>query len=196
MGAYLQSWTPYGLRPYYKPGRESGAFDESAYTEQLHASNIGLLERALETHADGGDETPWLTTGTGVVMVERSGDEGDEFEFASVYLADDRMDFRQGMHFVRQDIQVHAERGLKARTRTYPTLRRMINLFTSSDAAWSMMYPTLNHNPKAASDHIAERLASPHDLETATPEGLKEIFPLRPMALKYWVGVRLESRTS
>lgn len=191
MGAYLESWTPHGLRPYYQPGGEPGKFDESTYTVQLHERNIALMERVLALHAYEGDETPWLTTGTGVARVERSGEEPEEFGLTSVYLADDRMDFRQGLHFVRQDIQVHTERGLKARTRTYPTLKRIVSLFTSSDAAWSMMYPTLNHNPKAASDHLAERLASPHDLEPATPEGLKEIFPLRPAALRYWVGVRL-----
>ncbi len=189
MGVYLESWTPYRFRPYYELGGEQGKYDESAYTEELHERNLKLLERTMDVHADGGEKTPWLTSGIGVVAVERS---DEEFDFTSVCLADDRGDFAQRLHFLRQDVTVHPERGLKARTRTYPTLRRMAGLFTSSDAAWALMYPTLTHDPEQASAHMKEWLEATHELEPATAQGLKEIFPLRPTALKHWVGVRLD----
>lgn len=191
MGLYLQSWTPYKFRPYYEPGAEKGEFDDSAYTTELHDQNLDLLERTMETHAAGTERTPWLTSGTGVVRVAH---DGEVFDFASVQLADDRMQFRQGLHFTRQDVTVHYEKGLRARTRTYPTLKRMVQLFTTSDAAWSMSYPTLGHNPKGASEHVQEQLSSPHELEPATAESLTDIFPLRAVALKYWVGVRADQR--
>jgi hypothetical protein len=179
---------PFGFRSYYPPGSEAGRFDESTYTNELHSRNIALLEQTVEAHAEDSESTPWLSSGTGVTRV---GHPGEAFDFSSVYSGDDGMQFRQGLHFVRQDVTIHPEKGLRARTRVYPTFGRMVQLFTTSDAAWSMSYPTFNYNPKAASRHIEEWLASTHDLEPATAKGLKEIFPLRPLALKYWVGVRL-----
>jgi hypothetical protein len=190
MGEYLQSWTPYRFRSYYEPGGERGRFDESEYTEELHAQNLALLERTMEVHADGGERTPWLTSGIGVVAVERS---DEEFDFSSVSLADDKGHFGQGLHFLRQDVTVHPKKGLKARTRMYPTLRRIKRTFTDPTAAspaQAFMYPTISHNPGRASEHLQELLEATHELEPATTRGLKEIFPLRPMALRYWVGVR------
>jgi hypothetical protein len=150
-----------------------------------------MMKRALDWHGDEAERTPWLTNGTGIATVKHLGDE--RFDFASVNFEDDRMAFAQGAHFVRQDIQVDTKAGLKARTRTYPTLGRLAALLTSSDAARSMMYPTLDHDPKAASAHLNEWLSVAYEIEPATTEDLKEIFPMRPLALRYWVGVRLDA---
>lgn len=187
MGVFLDSWTPYRFKPYYEPGAEQGEFDSSAYAERLHSRNLELLERTIEVHADEAGRTPWLTTGLGVVAVERS---WDKFDFTSVSLADDKGHFAYGLHFLRQDVTIHPEKGLKARTRVYPTLRRVISLFTSADAAWALMYPTIDSDPEEASKRLREQLMAPHELESVTAESLKELFPLRPVALKYWVGVR------
>lgn len=182
--------TPYGVREYHRPGVNAGFWDGSGYDEEAHAKNISILEDTLDIQGNETDRTPWLTSGIGVVAVRHG---RKRYDFTSVNLADDYMSYRQGLHFVRQDIRVHPHKGIKARTRIYPTISKTIANFTTSDAAWAMSYPVLARNPQAASDHLEEWLIAPHELAPATPESLHDIFPLRHFALKHWVGVKLDS---
>lgn len=184
--------TPYFVREYHGPGVGAGVLDRSSYDEEAHSHNISLLETALKIHAHESDRTPWLTSGIGVLALKQG---SKKFDFTSVNLADDHMSYRQGLHFVRQDITVHPNKGIKARTRIYPTISKTIANFTSSDAAWAMSYPVLGRNPEAASAHLQEWLAAPHELAPATAENLQEIFPMRHLALKHWVGVKLPPKS-
>ena len=181
--------TPYGVREYHKPGVDQGFWDGSGYEPELHEKNIALLENTLAVHGDENDETPWLTSGVGVVAVKHG---SKKYDFTSVNLADDGMSYRQGLHFVRQDVRVHPDKGVKARTRIYPTVSKTIANFTTSDAAWALSYPTLNRDPQAISEHLAEWLVAPYELAAATPENLHDTFPLRHFALRHWVGVKID----
>jgi hypothetical protein len=178
---------PYRLRRYRAPDQEPRKFDSSAYTSYLHNQNLKLLAKTLEMHGQDSNRTPWLTTGIGVIAVRNT---GPKWDFSSVYIADDKMSYRTGLHFARHDVTVHEDKGFKGRTRIYPTAQRTIQLFTTSDAAWSMSYPTINEDPVAASDMIEEMLTAPHELEIASPESINDIFPHRHFALRYWVGVK------
>lgn len=184
---------PYGLRRYRVPDQKPRNFDSSAYTSELHDRNLELLAQTLEMHGRGGNRTPWLTNSIGVIAVRNK---GPKWDLSSVYIADDRMSYRTGLHFARQDVTVHEERGFRGRTRVYPTLERTIQLFTSSDAAWCMSYPTINKDPVAASDMIEDALTAPHELEVATADRINEIFPQRHFALRHWVGVRATASVS
>lgn len=182
--------TPYGVREYHRPGVGEGFWDGSGYDEETHAKNITILEKTLEIQGNDSDRTTWLTSGIGVVAVKHT---NNKYDFTSVNLADDHMSNRQGLHFVRQDVRVHPTKGIKARTRIYPTISKTIANFTTSDAAWNMSYPVLARNPQAASNHLEEWLIAPDELAPVTPESLQDIFPLRHFALKHWVGVKLDS---
>lgn len=177
---------PYGLRRYRAPGQTPRKFDSSAYTSGMHERNLTLLANALAMHGHGASRTPWLTTDIGVVAVRKI---GPKWDFSSVYTADDGMSYGTGLHFARQDVTVHEEKGFKGRTRIYPTFERTVSLLTSS-AARFMSYPTINAHPAAASDMLDEMLWAPHELEVATADRMDEIFPHRHFALRHWVGVK------
>jgi hypothetical protein len=183
-------YIPYSLRQYQEPGSREGFWDISGYEEESHEQNLSLLGRVLEVHGGDADRTPWLTSGIGILAVKHT---RDRFDYRSVYLADDRMSYRQGLHYVRQEISVHTKKGLKARTKIYPTISKLIANFTSSDAAWAMSYPVFRRNPEAASEHLEEWLTAPHELGVVTKDKLEDIFPLRHFALRHWVHVKLDS---
>lgn len=168
-----------------------------SYTPQMHNENLSVLRRTANIHLPPkANRTPWLSNGIGAVALEKQ-DGG--YKYSSVCIADDGMDesqgpfgrgYAHGRHFVRQDISVDESRGIKSKTRTYPTLRRFIGLLTSSDAAWSMMYPTFDDHPGWSSKHIKEWLTPPEDLEVITPEMFNSMFPGRHFTLRYLIGVK------
>lgn len=171
---------------YIRPGSTGRKYDSSQYGGAQHAANLELLNRSADVL--GADERKkWFTTGLGTVMLAKS---GATFDFASVYAADDDGRHRVGVHFVKHQIRVHEDKGIKARTLIYPTIGRVVSIYTSSDAAWVMDYPTLNRDPELMSEHLAESLTAPHELAPLTAESLEKIFPVREFALKHWVGVK------
>lgn len=180
---------PSRLRSYRAPDSASTFWDQSEYSSEDHEQNIDALRNTLDVHAGESNRTPWLTTGIGVVSVKYA---APNFRYTSVSLADDRMAYRQGLHFVRHDIDLHETKGIKARTRIYPTLSKTFANFTTSDAAWAMSYPVLSRHPEAVSREIQETLLSPHELEPATTQSIKETFPDRNFALRHWVGVKID----
>jgi len=184
---FTSIWMPYALRHYHRPGSPQTFFDHSGYSQESHSRNLNLLATMLDIHGNESGRTGWLSNGAGILAVKHS---GLKFKFRSVQYMDDSMQYRQGVHYVQDFVTVHEKRGLKAKTKVYPTLGKLAANFTSSDAVWVMSYPSLREDPEGASAHLAEWLQAPHDLEPIDNAGIKKMFPERHAALRHWVRVK------
>jgi hypothetical protein len=162
---------------------------EDVYTPEIHHATYDVTKDAYDEFKTSENITPWLTTPEGLIRI-KGHSQWPQLKTRVVSAADDQMRWRVGKHFVRHDVDLYQE-AMKARTRIYPSIGRMIGIFTSSDPAWMMDYPTVKEFPVDAANILHDGLSNLDEVHIADKSIYDKLSPQGRFILRYWVGVRI-----